>query len=773
MVAFLAFILVIPVNAFEKATWPREITTPKGVKITVYQPEPESVSGNKLDARMVVSVKMDKTSEPVFGVVWTETTILTDKESRIATMEGFRVTDSKFPDAKDQTKVVALKTILETEIPKWKLDINLDEIVATLEEAQPQGTDAMNTKAPEILFRYEPTTLILIDGEPKVKMDDELKMERVINTPFFIVKNPDDKKYYLYAGSFWYVSSSVTNGWTVAKSLTKTITSLDTQIKKKESEDNLKETGATASSGSATSKTPAASPTTIIVSTTPAELIQTTGEANFVSVQGTGLLYIKNTEDNIFKCIEDQQYYILLSGRWYKAAELKGPWNYIAADKLPADFAKIPEGSEKDVVLPFVAGTDAAREAVMDAQIPQTAKVDRNSTECTVTYDGEPKFEPIEGTGMKVAMNTSSTVLLANNRYYAVENGVWFVSNRPDGPWKVSDERPADVDKIPPESQAYNTKYVYIYETTPEYVYVGYTPGYMGSYVYGPTVIYGTGYYYNPWYGPYYYPRPVTYGFSMHYNPWYGWGMSMGYSTGFFRVSIGFGGYGRYGGYWGCPGYHPPYHGGHGGHYGNNYTHNDININTGRNNNVYNNRRDVQTRDVSRGQVSNNNRGGISSSSRPSTGTGVSTRPSTGGGVSTRPTTGAGVSTRPSTGTGNSTRPSTGAGTSTRPSTGAGTPTRDVSSPTPSTRGSNNMYSDKSGNVYKQDSKGGVQQRSNNSWQSTSGNKASTSQVNKSSQQRDRGNMRSTNAASSRPSSSSFGGRAAGGGARTGGGGRR
>jgi hypothetical protein len=610
-IALLALIFVIPVNAFEKATWPREITTQKGVKITVYQPEPESVAGNKMNARMVVSVKMDKSSEPVFGVVWTETTMLTDKDTRVATMEDFKVTGTKFPDAKDQAKLDALKTILETEMPKWNLDIYIDEIVATLEQDQPQGTDAMNTKAPEILFRYEPTTLILIDGEPKEKMDDELKMERVINTPFFIVKNPDDKKYYLYAGSFWYVSAEVKTGWNMAKSLTKTITALDTEIKKKENEDKQKETGGTASaSGSVTSKTPAASPTSILVSTTPAELIQTTGEANFISIEGTGLVYIKNTEDNIFKLIDDQQYYVLLSGRWYKAAALKGPWDYVPADKLPADFAKIPEGSEKDVVLPFVAGTAAAKEAVMDAQIPQTAKVDRNSTECTVKYDGEPKFEPIEGTSLQVAVNTSATVLLADNRYYAVENGVWFVSENPSGPWKVSDKRPADVDKIPPESQAYNVKYVYIYETTPEYVYVGYTPGYTGCYVYGPTVIYGTGYYYNPWYGPYYYPRPVTYGFCMHYNPWYGWGMSMGYSTGFFSVSIGFGGYGHYGGYWGCPGYHPPYHGGYGGHYGNSYTHNDININNGRNNNVYNNRRDATTKDVSRGQGTGGNRGG-------------------------------------------------------------------------------------------------------------------------------------------------------------------
>jgi len=44
--------------------------------------------------------------------------------------------------------------------------------------------------------------------------------------------------------------------------------------------------------------------------------------------------------------------------------------------------------------------------------------------------------------------------------------------------------------------------YVKVYATTPEYVYVGYTPGYLGTVV-NPdgVVVYGTGYYYQPWIG--------------------------------------------------------------------------------------------------------------------------------------------------------------------------------------------------------------------------------------------------------------------------------
>lgn len=65
-------------------------------------------------------------------------------------------------------------------------------------------------------------------------------------------------------------------------------------------------------------------------------------------------------------------------------------------------------------------------------------------------------------------MNTSSTVIKSGKSYYCVENGVWFVASNAKGPWKVSDERPKEVDQIPPSSEAYNTKYVYIYESTPK-----------------------------------------------------------------------------------------------------------------------------------------------------------------------------------------------------------------------------------------------------------------------------------------------------------------
>ena len=218
---------------------------------------------------------------------------------------------------------------------------------------------------------------------------------------------------------------------------------------------------------------------------------------------------MSNTPSEVFMEVRSQQYYVLLAGRWYQSRSLeKGPWTYVPSENLPQDFKRIPPGSSKGHILAFVAGTTEAEEAVLDAQIPQTTAVKRNEAKLSVTYDGNPKFEPIKNTDMQYAVNTKTQVIKVKDKYYAVDQAVWFVSDSPTGPWVVADNIPPEIDTIPPDSPVYNVKYVRVYDSTPEVVYVGYTPGYHGSYVYGDTIVYGTGYSYPGWVGTAYYPRP-------------------------------------------------------------------------------------------------------------------------------------------------------------------------------------------------------------------------------------------------------------------------
>ena len=653
-------------SANAQSSWPKEIPFKNGGKVTIFQPQPEKLEGNKLTGRSAVSVKETSKSEPVFGAIFFVATLLTDKDSRTAELESISVTNAKFGGVDDQVKVKSLISLIEAEVPNWNMEMSLDDLVATIKRDR-SNSDAYNNEPPTIIYRTKPTSLVILDGEPKIQKDTELDADRVVNSPALIFK--EGNQWNMYNGGIWYKSASVTTGWTPSQTMSAKVKSINEQIKKQEVENN---------EGKEITETPVV--TDILVSTTPAELIQSDGAADYQSIAGTSLLYIANSSKNIFKDINSQSNYILIAGRWYKSASLNGPWSYVDADKLPADFAQIPEGSDKDEVLASVAGTDAADEAMVDAEIPQTAKVDRKTATINVEYDGAPKFAPIENSSLQLAENSNVTVMKeASGNYFALDNGVWFMGSSPNGPWNVANARPKDLEKIPASSAAYNTKYVYIYDATPDYVYMGYTAGYMGGYIYGPTIIYGTGFYYRPWWGIHYYPRPFTWGFGFSYNPWSGWSMNFGFNYGFMHFGFGHSHY--HGGWFGPPMYRPPYHHrphyGGGGYYGpnrpggnrpggNHYGNTTININNNHNN-LYNNHKGVTTRNVDRSRVNskisngrdkiNNNRENSNNLGRPSTG-----------------------SSRPSA----------------RPA-----------------KGDNNIFSDPNGNVYQRDKKGNIRERDN------------------------------------------------------------
>jgi len=538
-----------------EGNWPKSIKTAKA-DILIYQPQPDSMKGNHLYSRAAVSLTAAKSQNPVFGAVWMDATFTTDRESGTCTIYDLKVLNVRFPgiDTIDPARVKQFKDLLSEEAKSWKLDFSLEELKSTLAVSEAAANTSSNLKndPPEIIYTKKSSILILFDGDPVLKEIENAGLKRVINTPWLVLMDMKDKQYYLSAGDFWYKSSDPVSSAFVSVATPSSAVSKYYEAMKQEMAKNGNPAPA---SGDKDQGSKPSAPPSVVVRTHPAELIQSKGEPQYAPIQGTGLLYMTNSGDDIFMTLDHNQYFILLSGRWYSSAALTGPWSFVESDKLPADFAKIPEGSAKDEVLASVAGTPAAKDAVMDAQIPQTAAVDRKSAKCTVKWDGDPKFEKITGTDLARGMNTASTVLLYKNTYYVCDNAIWFTGKGPDGPWEVATSVPDEIQKIPPDDPAYNVKYVYIYDVQPEVVYVGYTPGYMGCYVYGPTVVYGTGYPYPPFYGPYYYPRPVTFGFSMHYNPWYGWSMGFSMSVGFVTFSVG----GYHGGWWGPPMYRPPY----------------------------------------------------------------------------------------------------------------------------------------------------------------------------------------------------------------------
>ena len=544
--------------------WPKTLTGDKG-EIIMYQPQIESFVGDTLESRSAVAVKLAGQTEMIFGAMWFESHLATDLETRTATLVRTKVTAANFPDTK-QEDVDKLSSYLEKEIPTWDFHISIDRLVASLPDSD--GSESgFKSDSPVVYYREVPSVLVIIDGDPIYAQLEGFELEYVANSAFFITKDKN-ASLYLRGSGMWFVSGDLGGPWKQTTELPAEVEKVSQKITADEAAQAAEQKDDAANLGLVKSEDEAAPE--IIISTVPSELITTDGKPDFASVEGTQLLYLNNTESDVLMDIASQQYFLLISGRWYQSKDLAAEkWTSVSFVDLPADFAKIPASSDMATVLASVPGTTESKEALLETQIPQTAEVDRKTATCSVQYDGDPEFKAC-GDGVSYALNTDKPVLLIDKQYYCVDSAVWFQSSAPAGPWAVATEVPAVVQDLPPDCPVYNVKYVYIYDSTPEVVYVGYTSGYYGSYVWGPCVVYGTGWYYDPWYRYYYYPRPITYGYGVHYSPYSGWGFSFGVSYGWLSIGVG---WGRPPYYWGAGGYRYGYRRGYWHGYNRGYRH--------------------------------------------------------------------------------------------------------------------------------------------------------------------------------------------------------
>jgi hypothetical protein len=523
-------------------TWPRAFTA-SGYDYAVYQPQISAWPGNQLEGRFAVATRPTGTSNETYGVVFFTARTEIDKAARLVTLEDFTITRTKFPTAGSLQNL--FQAALQSELPQTARTVPLDHLEAVFAasaDIEKVKMQQVQNTPPRVLYTTQPSLLVLVDGAP-ILHPLEGNYLRVVNTRSVLLENTNwmNQGYYLYAASNWFTAPSIEGPWTVNLNPPPDIgTALSAAL-------------ATKAVDPAYPREPLAAPPTIYVSTVPTELIQTTGTANLLTVAGTDLLYVGNCLTPLFYYLDDANYYMLISGRWFKSLSLYGPWGYVAKGQLPADFSKIPPESPMSHALVSVPGTPQAQEAVIASTIPQTTGVHRDQAKAEIEYVGAPAFAPIPTTKLAYATNTVTPVIQVNPAsYYACQGGIWFVAPAATGPWAVATSVPASIYTIPVSSPIHYVTYVYVYGYTPQVVYVGYTPGYMGVMISaGGTVVYGTGYVYPPVVvGTTYIAPPPTYG--------YGATMAMSAAVGFaFGYCAGHNSSCYYEPYWG--GYHYAY----------------------------------------------------------------------------------------------------------------------------------------------------------------------------------------------------------------------
>ena len=503
--------------------WPRAKITPKGATLVMYQPQVASWENQKhIALYAAVAYQAKGASQPAMGTIRIESESSVALDERLVNFFQLRIATSNFPGLnRDQTADV-VNEILQT-ISLEDRVIGLDRVLANIDASaiKPKNVDGVIAEPPPIFFSKTPAMLVNIDGEPIWSPIPQNDLQSAVNTNWDLFQHVPTKTFYVRNDKVWMKTTDIVKGpWVPAGTLPESFKKLPNDDNWKEVRDSLP----------GRKVSPEQAPK-VFVSLRPAEMILLKGEPTYATITGAKtLLWVSNTDADVFRMGKTGPVYFLVAGRWFGASDFTGPWKFVSLE-LPEDFKAIPLEHERSRVLASVPGTAQAAEAVLLAQVPQTARVKKNLQAPPVEYGGDkPVFQPIEKTkGVELAMNTDKDVLKVGDMYYMAYEGVWFKSTSPTGPFTVASEIPKEIYEIPTSSPAHSVTYITVEEDDDDEVLFATTLAFTGMMVAWGCVVWGSGWYYPPyyggWYGGYYggyYPRYPTYGFGASYNPWTG-----------------------------------------------------------------------------------------------------------------------------------------------------------------------------------------------------------------------------------------------------------
>lgn len=498
-----------PPVRLESPKWPRSYEE-SGDKVVVYEPQadPDWKDHKTLHARSAVVLTPKGSKEEMYGVVEYDVETEVDLDTREVLFKNRRFTGIRFPGVPEERAKKA-KEMVERLLPSTQaVFIPLDFVLAHLQGQESRTPSVkVNLDPPPIYVSEEPTILLMFMGPPAFKPVPGLTIQFATNTNWDVFLDPAASRYYLLNGQGWITTLDLEKGpWSTAATIPSDLSKLPADKNWEDVRSQLPGKALPAPK--------------VIFTTQPSELILFDRRPVYESISGTRLSFLSNTESDVFYDETDAKYYFLTSGRWFRADRLEGPWLAATLD-LPKEFAKIPRDHEKADVLASVPGTQEAADAVLLAQVPHRATVDRNSVTVAVTYEGAPKFTVIEGTKVEYAVNSPFSVFLVNGKYYCCHQAVWFESTTTGGPWAVCTSVPSEIYTIPSTHPSYPVTYVHVVDTTPTTVVVSSTAGYEGAYVAAGVLMFGVGMamMWGSSYGYYHYgPAYYGYGCGAHYS---------------------------------------------------------------------------------------------------------------------------------------------------------------------------------------------------------------------------------------------------------------
>ena len=283
--------------------WPRFYGLPSGGSILVYQPQIASWDKQKqMVAFAAVSYRTPNAEKPALGTVKLEAGTQVALADRLVNFQPLKITEANFPNVpKEQVREITDQ--IDKAIPDNERVIALDRVLANLDKSQviPKNVEGVKADPPAVFFSKTPAVIVNIDGEPIWSPIKENDLKYAVNTNWDLFQYAPTNTYYLRNDASWLKATDVKGPWTAAGTL-------PASFKKLPAEENWKDVKANLPGK------PAASVPKVFVTFKPGELILLTGEPAYKAVGKTNLLWVSNTDSDVFRLGKTGTVYYLVAG---------------------------------------------------------------------------------------------------------------------------------------------------------------------------------------------------------------------------------------------------------------------------------------------------------------------------------------------------------------------------------------------------------------------------------------------------------------------------
>ena len=136
-------------------TWPLTFQTSDGNAVSIFQPQPDKLAGDALSGRAAISVTPPGTQDPIFGAVWFAGRLITDSDSRTATLTDVQVQQAALPSTLSAQQGAVSQAVQE-QLSQRNVSFALDALHDSLGVAEKEQANVASLQTDAAEHHFQP-----------------------------------------------------------------------------------------------------------------------------------------------------------------------------------------------------------------------------------------------------------------------------------------------------------------------------------------------------------------------------------------------------------------------------------------------------------------------------------------------------------------------------------------------------------------------------------------------------------------------------------------